>query len=528
MERQVSSRSRIARRRLLAFAGGVTAALTLAPARLVAGRLFSEQPQLPPTLPLPSTINADASPEFRAVAETLVAAMRRHQIPGAALGILAGDREEHASFGVASVNSLQPVSPATLFQIGSLSKTYTATVIWRLIDEGAFALDVPLRTFIPDLRLSDDATAAKVTIANLLDHSAGWYSDDGFDTGSGDDALARYVDERLPVLPQLFPLGAFFSYNNTAFQLLGRLIEVATGSTYNAAMQSMLFDPLGLADTLLDHDAVLRRPFSEGHAIGPINGHDAVAVQSPLFVPRSADPAGGIWSTTRDVLRYARLHLDADALPGRARVVQPASLRQMQVPAKAVPGLSLSMGRNWFIQDVAGVRTIFHDGDTLGQHTAFVAVPEYNFAFILLCNGQPGSLVAQLALDEALARYPGLGPLSGQVGLIRLLVALGDQPTVALSSAALAAYTGHYVDPGQTDTITATTDGLRRMVDLTPEPGTLQPAIAPPPPDPTPLSFLEPDLAVAGGLKLPFVRDSSGRVGWVADGLRLRPRSDPT
>src|ERR671935_146155 len=92
-----------------------------------------------------------------AVAEALVAAMGEGGIPGAALGILDGDREEHATFGVASLSSLRPVTPETLFQTGSLGKTYTATAIWRLIDEGALALDAPVRTYLPDLRLSDEA-----------------------------------------------------------------------------------------------------------------------------------------------------------------------------------------------------------------------------------------------------------------------------------------------------------------------------------------------------------------------------------
>src|SRR5437588_3764153 len=134
--------------------------------------------------------------------------------------------------------------------------TDTATASWRLIDEGALALDARVRTYLPTLRLSDEATAATVTVANLLDHTAGWYGDEGFDTGSGDDALARYVAERLPVLPQLFPCGAFFSYNNAAFQLLGRLIEVATGTPYNDALQRLLLRPLGLEDTLLEREAV--------------------------------------------------------------------------------------------------------------------------------------------------------------------------------------------------------------------------------------------------------------------------------
>jgi CubicO group peptidase (beta-lactamase class C family) len=259
------------RRRFLGRAAGLAAVLAAAPARAIAGTLPPDEepltapmPATPtgPNLPMPSSLAADASPEFRAVAEALIAAMRKYQIPGTALGILTGDREEHATFGVASVSSLRPVTPATLFQIGSVTKTFTATAIWRLIDEGALALDAPVRRFLPDLQLQDEGTAARVTVANLLDHSAGWYGEDsgGFDTSSDDDALARYVAERLPDLPQMFPCGAFFSYSNAAFTLLGRLLEVATGSTYNAAMQSLLFDPLGLADTFLERDAVLSRP----------------------------------------------------------------------------------------------------------------------------------------------------------------------------------------------------------------------------------------------------------------------------
>ncbi len=537
--KRTGSANLISRRRLLGRATALAAVLAAAPARVVAGVLPpDEEPLTAPmpatptgaNLPLPSTLAADASPEFRAVAEALTAAMRKYQIPGTALGILAGDREEHATFGVASVSSLRAVTPATLFQIGSLTKTYTATAIWRLIDAGALSLDAPVRSFLPDLQLQDAGTAATVTVANLLDHSAGWYGDEGFDTGSDDDALARYVAERLPDLPQMFPCGAFFSYNNAAFTLLGRLIEVATGSTYNAAMQSLLFGPLGLADTLLERDAVLARLYADGHTIGPINGRDAVAVQTPLWLPRVADPAGGIWATTRDVLRYARLHLGAGALSGPASIVRPESLGQMQAVALPVPWPSLSMGMNWFIQEVAGLRAIMHGGDTVGQHTEFVMVPEHHFAFILFSNAQPGSQLAQEVLDEALARYPGLGALSGQVGITRALLADADTPTVTLTPEALASYAGTYVDPGETDTVTATADGLQIAVEQTPEPGTFNPAIQPVAPLPTqsaPLSFLAPDLALVGQGKVPFVRDASGRVGWLGSGLRLRPRTGP-
>jgi CubicO group peptidase (beta-lactamase class C family) len=420
---------------------------------------------------------------------------------------------------------MRPVTPETLFQIGSLSKTYTATVIWRLIDEGALALDKPVRTWIPDLTLMDDEVAAKLTIASLLDHSSGFLGDEGFDTGDDDEAIARYVANRLPHLPQIFPFGAFFSYNNAGFTLLGRLIEVAVGAAYNAAMRNLLLGPLGLDDTLLDHAAVLRRAYADGHVALPINGRPTVAVDTRLWLPRSADPAGGIWATTRDVLRYGRFHLAAGTVAGPANIVSPDSLRQMREPAMPIPGMPLQMGRDWFVQDVAGMRAFWHAGDTNGQHTEFVAVPAQQFALIVLTNCLGGGmLAAPAALDAALAQFPALAPLVGKLGLAHALVAPADAPTVSLSADELGAYAGRYADPGEALTFTRSGDGVTVTGERFNEPGSWQPAIQPPPAPPAPVTFLAKDIAVANGGRVPFVRDASGRVQWVSSGLRLVPR----
>ncbi|MCB1292602.1 serine hydrolase domain-containing protein [Mycolicibacterium sp.] len=477
-----------------------------------------------PELPLPVFLARNASPEFRAVADALVEAMRGSGIPGAALGILTDRREEHATFGVASASSLRPVTSNTLFQIGSLSKTYTATAVWRLIDERKLAVDGPVRRYLRGLRLRDRETIEAVTVGNLLDHTAGWYGDEIVDTGDGPYALARYVDTRLPELPQLFRCGEFFSYNNAAFQLLGRLVELAATADYNEAMQRLVLGPLGLANTVLHRAEVLKRPYCDGHTAIEVNGRQTVAVQTPLWVPRNADPAGGIWSTTRDVLRYARLHLGL-LPPEKARIITAASRTAMQEPAVPVPGLELSMGRSWFVQDVDGLRVISHDGDTLGQHTVFVAVPERRFAFVLLLNGQPGAAAGLAALKAALARYPGLAPLSGRVGPLQALLAPEDPPDFRLGSAELRSYAGRYADPGRIETFRVSASGMQRSLELIELQGAWQPALAPPPPEPAAVRFLARDLAVTDGLRLPFVRDPDGRVGWVADSLRLRPRA---
>lgn len=532
---------RISRRQALtaaggAIAGGIAVAAVSLPGRRAepdsaSGSGGPPAPTIATTtpgggLPLPSSVDSDASPEFRAVTEELIASMRTHLVPGTALGILSGDREEHAVFGIASANSLAPVSPDTLFQIGSLTKTYTATAIWRLIEQRKVALDAPVRTYLPELRLADEATAAEVTVGNLLDHSGGWWGDEGTDTGDGDDGIARFVTDRLPQLPQLFPLGDFFSYNNSGFIVLGRIIEVVTGRTYRDAMNDLLLGPLGLIDSTFDPSSVLQRPYADGHFAGPINGRDSVAVQTPLWLPRNVDPAGGLWSTTREVLRYARMHL-GDPVDGESELLSQEARRNMQDPAIAVPGLPMSMGRNWFVQDVDGVRAIIHNGDTLGQHTVFIAVPERRFALVLLTNSLTGAVAVELATtDAAMTVYPDMAPLVGRVGLSRAAMAPEGEPTVTLPARELAEYSGRFADPGTISNLTVRDNGLTVVSETIAIPNAMRPAIEPlPPTDPMAVEFVAKDAAVVGGGLNPFVRNAAGRVGWVGAGLRLIPRA---
>jgi hypothetical protein len=250
-----------------------------------------------------------------------------------------------------------------------------------------------------------------------------------------------------------------------------------------------------------------------------------VAVESRLWVPRSVDPVGGIWANTRDVLRYGRFHLAAGTVAGPANIVSPNSLRQMREPALPVPGMPRQIGRDWFVQDVAGMRVFWHAGDTAGQHAEFVAIPAQQFALIVLTNGLSGGmLAAPAALDAALAQFPALTPLVGKLGLIHALLAPAGAPTVTLSADELAAYAGRYADPGQVLTFTRSGDGLTVTSELLIQPGSWQPTIQPPPAPAAPVTFLAKDIAVVNGLRMPFVRDASGRVQWVSSGLRLVPR----
>jgi CubicO group peptidase (beta-lactamase class C family) len=521
--------ARLSRRRLLVLsAGAATAAgiAHLAHSPAVAAAQSAAPMAAAPSAPLvPMVLDADASPRFKAIADLVAQTMHTVGVPGAALGILADGREEHAVFGVANVEANRPVTPDTLFQIGSVTKTYTGTAIMRLVDQGKLELDAPVRTYLPSLRVQDPAVSERVTVRQLLDHSAGFYGVDDFvDTGSGDDACARFVAEVMPGLPQLFPAGAFFSYNNAAFVLLGVLVEGVCGMPYRAAIQELVLDPLQLGASTFDPATVLGQPHADGHWADASGLH----LQAPLFTPRDVDPAGGIWSTTRDQLRYAAFHLGDGRHDGQ-RLLQPTTLEAMQTAQLPVPGLDLAIGLDWFVQELGGLHVFSHGGDTYGQHALLLGVPERQFALVLLTSAQPTGAALELAIvPQMLSRYLGLGEAASHVGVVGAAVAGPDTTSMPLPPDALAAYAGRYQDPGSIWEVRQQDNQLAVSKTVIPAPpdAVVQQLDAPPPRD-IPLAFARPDLGLLGGQAyMPFVRGPDGRLGWLLIGMRLSPRQD--
>ena len=172
--------------------------------------------------------------------------MEHWHVPGVAVGILHNGQAYTAGFGVTNVNHPLAVDSDTLFQIGSTTKTITATVAMRLVEAGTLDLDTPIRDYLPELRLADESVTARVTLRHCFTHTGGWLGDYFDDTGDGDDALARYVTN-MADLPQLTPLGKIWSYNNAGFGLAGRVIEAVTGQLYEDVARQLVLQPLGMA-----------------------------------------------------------------------------------------------------------------------------------------------------------------------------------------------------------------------------------------------------------------------------------------
>jgi len=137
-------------------------------------------------------------------------------VAGAAAGVWQGGREVFASHGVTSVENPLPVTPDTLFLIGSVTKTFTATAVMRLVADGKVALDAPVRRYVPELVLADEGAADQIAVFNLLNHTSGLDWGVIGDFGEGDDALARYVS-RLAGLKLIAPPGTRPSYSQAGF-----------------------------------------------------------------------------------------------------------------------------------------------------------------------------------------------------------------------------------------------------------------------------------------------------------------------
>jgi CubicO group peptidase (beta-lactamase class C family) len=171
------------------------------------------------------------------------------RVQGAVLGIWADGRQTLAAHGVLSTATGVAVTGDSLFQIGSVTKTWTATMIMQLTDEGRRGLDTNLSEVLPGVRVGADDLGRDVTIRHLLTHTAGIDGDIFTDTGRGDDCVERYVG-LLGQASQTCPVGQAYSYSNSAYVLLGRIIEVLDERVWDESLRQRLIEPLGLTMTV--------------------------------------------------------------------------------------------------------------------------------------------------------------------------------------------------------------------------------------------------------------------------------------
>ncbi|MBF9071324.1 serine hydrolase domain-containing protein [Streptacidiphilus fuscans] len=331
--------------------------------------------------------------------EFVAAAAERFGIPGAGVGVFVDGRTVHAGHGVTSVENPQPVDEHTVFALGSVSKTFTATAVMKLVEQGRIELDSPVRRYVPELVLADEDLAAAITVRQLLNHTAGLGVRLVIETGDGDDALTRYV-ARMDELEVIGEPGARASYSQAGYNLLGRVVETVTGSTFEQAVGELLLEPLGLDESCYFEGQLMTRRIARGHNADE-DGTPVVARQ--WKDTRANNPGGGIAATVADQLRWARFHLGDGRAEDGTRVMDAETLRQMQTATAPLRGTSLgdAFGLCWFLRDVDGVRVVGHGGSGNGQFADLQLVPERNFAVSVMSNGGPGGV----AFNQEVVRF---------------------------------------------------------------------------------------------------------------------------
>jgi len=276
--------------------------------------------------------------------EQLRKIIAQHRLAGAVALVASRDRVlSEQAVGWKDVASQQPMAPNTIFWIASMSKSLTATALMMLVDEGKVKLDDPVSKYLPifknqmvvKTRDQNQVVLEKpihpVTIRNLLDHTAGLVKflpmAPAFDAYSLEEDVREYA-----LIPLQFQPGTTFDYTNAGPNTVGRIIEVVTGMRYADFMQQRIFDPLGMTDTTfwptVEQLSRLATTYKE-NAESNLQPTRILPLTYPLSDRnRNPLPAGGLFSTAKDVATFCRLILNDGVWEGK-RFLSAAAVKEM-------------------------------------------------------------------------------------------------------------------------------------------------------------------------------------------------------
>nr|BFE78785.1 hypothetical protein GCM10020093_013860 [Planobispora longispora] len=294
------------------------------------------------------------------------------EIPGANLAFLHGGQVHEFAAGVLSTATGVEATTDSLFQIGSITKVWTATQIMLLVEQGRLTLDTLVAEILPEFRVADAELTRQVTLRHLLSHTSGIDGDLFLDTGRGDDCVEKYV-AACADLTRNHPLGVTQSYGNSGFVIAGRVIERLTGKVWDAALREQIIEPLGLTHTWTLPEDVIRFRAATGHFDGEPT--------SMWGLMRSVGPAGLICSSPADVVAFARAHL------GTALLADPKAMWEPQVDVPNPYTVGRQWGIGWILDEWGGRRILSHGGNTIGQAAMLWMVPDAETVVCVLANG---------------------------------------------------------------------------------------------------------------------------------------------
>jgi CubicO group peptidase (beta-lactamase class C family) len=333
----------------------------------------------------------------------------------------------------------RPVDPHTLFSLQSTSKAITATAVMIAVQRGLLELDAPITRYLPDFTVSsrhEDAPQQKMTLRLLLGHRAG-LTHEGPVGGNFEKDLAAYetigFEEHVESISRTwlrYPVGRRYAYSNLGIDLAGHILGRVCGMSFADSLKSLIFEPLGMADTSVDPDvygAVANR------AIGHQPGMPAVPVRIPM------QAAGGVCASAVNTARFTALHLGRGTLDGR-EILRRDLWEEMHRMSAGRHPYALGIAA-WTLDLESGPVTCFnHNGGGFGFGSSFWYCPDHALAWVALFNGQTREGAPHRAFDRVALR-PALEAKLGKARPARP----PTDPVVTPDAVSLKPYGGDYL-----------------------------------------------------------------------------------
>jgi len=338
-------------------------------------------------------------PEHIAKLTTFVeSSMKQLGIPGVSLALIDhGKIVYQGGFGVRELGKSERVDENTVFMAASNTKGMTTLLLAELVDQKKLRWDQPVVEVYPSFKLGDAETTKKVLVKNLICACTGLPRQDL-------EWLFEYKNatpaSELALLGTMQPTSKFgeaFQYSNLMAAAAGYIgahlvyPDRELGAAYDAAMQKMIFDPLGMKSTTFDYAKALARDHATPHG-DDIDGHPEVASMDINYSIVPARPAGAVWTSSADLIRYVQLELTQGKLPDGRQLVSPENLLMRRSPQVQL-GEDSSYGMGLITDHTYGVQVISHGGSMSGFKSNWFALPEYGVAAALLTNSDNGGML---------------------------------------------------------------------------------------------------------------------------------------
>lgn len=357
-----------------------------------------------------------AAAQLEGLDRDVEAAMKEWQVPGLALAVVKDGRVMHSkAYGYRDLEKKLPVTPRTLFGIGSITKSFTVLALSTLAEEGKLDWERPVRDYAPDFRLKDAPATALATTADLVSHRTGLPRHDNmWFTGFG----RADIFARLRYLEPSRDFRSTFQYNNVMYMAAGMVAEriAGGGRTWEELVRERLFLPLGMRTSNFSVQVSEKTDdWSRNYALDK----DELKLIPPTYAVEAICPAGCINSTLEEMTRYLELHLQRGVIAGSGNRLLPARhfelMREPRIffPAGGFGSERLGpggYGMGFAAVTYRGHRMVFHTGSIGGYHSLLAFLPEDNLGVMILANRVARAVPQLLALsiwDRLLGLEPG-------------------------------------------------------------------------------------------------------------------------